>query len=453
MIIEFRVQNYRSFRSEQTLNFVASNYDKSLPENVITPELPGLPDLKLVKAMALYGSNAGGKTNVLLALNLLRWLVVESASGQKPDATLPVEPFALDNESSEQPTILHLTFVVEKVRYELAVAVTKERVVQERLVAYPGVHAQIWYDRIWDEETKSYGWSKDASRDFERDPGIVEKTRANALFLSTAAQWNNTQVAPIYDWFSDKLLFLNLGPGGTLMHEYALTAQMASGSDHRRKLVTDLMRSADFGVTNVSAREGIPAEGQTNALNALKSIARAGGVSSAFIPEKVWRVTLQHEGKDGAHFPIEWNNESAGTSRFFTVLGPWLSVVERNQVLCVDELDTSLHPSLVMELLLLFFKHLDGKNAAQLIFTTHNPLLLDMTLLRRDQFWFADKTQEGESFLYPLTDYKPRADESLVRGYLSGRYGAVPFIANGLTAETEAEPKSENQTEKAVHAG
>jgi AAA15 family ATPase/GTPase len=63
-----------------------------------------------------------------------------------------------------------------------------------------------------------------------------------------------------------------------------------------------------------------------------------------------------------------------------------------------------------------------------------------MTLLRRDQIWFADKNQEGESFLYPLTDYKPRADESLVRGYLSGRYGAVPFIPNGLIKASPAEP-------------
>jgi hypothetical protein len=96
-------------------------------------------------------------------------------------------------------------------------------------------------------------------------------------------------------------------------------------------------------------------------------------------------------------------------------------------------LDTSLHPSLVAELLRLFFQSTSMNPGAQLIFTTHNPLLLDITLLRRDQVWFADKDHEGASFLYPLTDYKPRADESLVRGYLSGRYGAVPFIPKGLT--------------------
>jgi AAA15 family ATPase/GTPase len=451
MIIEFRVQNYRSFRKEQTLSFVASNYDKSLPENIIAPELPGLPDLRLVKAVALYGPNAGGKTNVLVALSFLKWLVIESASGQKPDAMLPVQPFALDKESPGQPTMLHLTFVVDKVRYELAVAVTKERVVQERLVAYPNGHAQIWYDRVWNEETKSYEWSGDAATDFKRDPDIVEKTRPNTLFLSAAAQWNNAQVAPLYTWFASKLLFLQLGPEQLLLNEYVYTAQTVSSSSDAGKLITDLLQSADFGVKNISAVDESRTERAIKTFGALKTFVREAGVPANTMPEKAWRVTFQHEGKDGELFPIEWGEASAGTQRFFTILGPWLSVALYNQVLCVDELDTSLHPSLAAELLRLFFQRAGGKDGSQVIFTTHNPLLLDMTILRRDQIWFVDKSQEGESFLYPLTDYKPRADESLVRGYLSGRYGAVPFIPRGLTAGAEDEPA--NQTENVPHAG
>ena len=164
----------------------------------------------------------------------------------------------------------------------------------------------------------------------------------------------------------------------------------------------------------------------------MKTLIRESGAPPISIPEKLWKVTFQHEGKSGEHFPIHWADESAGTRRFFSVLGPWMAAIQYGHVLCVDELETSLHPSLAAELLRLLFKLTGKQSQFQLIFTTHNPLLLDMTLLRRDQVWFADKNQEGESFLYPLTDYKPRADESLVRGYLSGRYGAVPFIPHGL---------------------
>ena len=409
------------------MSLVASNYDKSLPENLITPDLPGLPDLRLIKAAALYGPNAGGKTNVLKALYFLRWLVLESATGQKPEAKLPVEPFRLDHESAEKPTILDLTFVAENTRYQLAVAVTKERVVQERLVAYSNGRPQVWYDRVWNDETKQYDWSPEKPVDFERDPGIVGKTRQNALFLSTAAQWANKQVAPVYGWFSKKLKFINLGADSALSLSdlaHDVTAQIVHGSGEARKFITSILGSADLGLTDVEVKEAPPEMFGEN-----------------------WQVTFQHEGKGGGRFAMDWSNESDGTRQFFNMLGPWLELLVQDRVLCVDEIEASLHPMLVAELLRLLLRSTNV--FPQLLFTTHNPLLLDMTLLRRDQVWFADKNQEGESCLYPLTDYKPRADESLVRGYLSGRYGAVPFIPHGLVVE----PAVETKTVEAGHAG
>jgi len=436
MIIEFRVQNHRSFRSEQTLNLAASNYDKSLPENLIT-QLPGLPDLRLVKAVALYGPNAGGKTNVLLALKFLRWLVVESATGQKPEAKIPTEPFRLDAESINQPTVLELTFVAEGVRYELAVAVTKDRVVQERLVAYPNGRAQIWFDRVWNEEKKRYDWSPEKPTDFERDPGIVEKTRENALFISTAAQWNNAQLTPVYKWFTEKLFIFGHGFESPRFHE--ITAKLINKSDKARGFMTNLLRRADLGLAGVEAKEQSIDSDLQKRFTAMKNLMDEELAARPNVfPESIWDITFQHEGKDGQHFALDWNKESAGTQRFFTILGPLIGLASSGAVMCVDELDSSLHPTLAAELLRLFFMIPNATTPAQLLFTTHNPLLLDMTLLRRDQVWFADKKQDGESFLYPLTEYKPRADESLERGYLSGRYGAVPFIPNGLVGDKES---------------
>jgi AAA15 family ATPase/GTPase len=102
----------------------------------------------------------------------------------------------------------------------------------------------------------------------------------------------------------------------------------------------------------------------------------------------------------------------------------------------IDEIETSLHPLLVREIIGLFASlHLpEASGYPQLLFTTHNPLLLDQTLLRRDQIWFTEKDREGATRLYPLTDYKPRNDEALVKGYLAGRYGGIPFIPEGLLA-------------------
>ena len=117
---------------------------------------------------------------------------------------------------------------------------------------------------------------------------------------------------------------------------------------------------------------------------------------------------------------------------FICLAGPWMDILSRGRVVCIDELETSMHPHMVRELLRLFFDPSVNTGGAQVIFTTHNPLLLDTTLLRRDQVWFTDKDAKGAAHLYPLTDYSPRKGESLIRGYLSGRYGALPFIPAGL---------------------
>lgn len=440
MIIEFRVQNHRSIREEQVLSFGASNYDKSLPQNLIDPELPGLPDDRFVRAVALYGPNAGGKTNLLSALRFLKWLVTESAAGQKPEEALPTDPFRLDETSGTEPTHLEIHFVAGDVRYEFAVAVTRERIVQERLVAFPNGRAQVWYDRVWNGETGTYEWFPERSADFVRDAGIVEKTRSNALFLSTAAQWNNQQLAPVYQWFSERLEFLSLGAGAHFSHN--TTAQLISGSGTEHSVVARLLQAADLGLMDVEARHESPDGDALRFVGVMREVFSRMGAPQAALPDRVWQVTFQHAGRDGKVFPIDWNQQSAGTQRFFSVLGPWLRAFALGRILCVDELETSLHPVLAMELLRLLFREAGSEHRSQLIFTTHNPLLLDLTLLRRDQVWFADKNPQGETFLYPLTDYRPRSDESLVRGYMSGRYGGIPFIPNGLIPEGSPGPAS-----------
>ena len=276
MIIEFRVKNYRSFKTEQTLNLAASNYDKSLPDNVMNPGLPALPELRLVKTVALYGPNAGGKTNLLRALQFLQWLVVNSATGQQPEAPIPSETFRLDPETESQPTILALTFVAERVRYELAVAVTRERVVQERLVAYPAGRAQVWYDRVWDPKAGAYDWSPAQPTDFKRDPGIMEKTRKNALFLSTAAQWNNEQVVPIYRWFANELRFLNLAAGAAV--DPSFTARMIGQHPDRKNALQGLLKRADLGLVGVDAMErDIPSDPTDNWRKAFESVEKELG--------------------------------------------------------------------------------------------------------------------------------------------------------------------------------
>ena len=143
-------------------------------------------------------------------------------------------------------------------------------------------------------------------------------------------------------------------------------------------------------------------------------------------------VEFLHLGRQGKAYPLNPDEESLGTQRYLFLNAECLRAHELKSLLVIDEFDTSLHPFLSRQILLNYCCDSHKENSGQFIFTTHNPLLLDQTLLRRDQIWFTEKDQEGATRLYPLTDFKPRKDESLVKGYLAGRYGGIPFIPEGL---------------------
>lgn len=430
MIIDFSVKNHRSFRDEQRLSFVASNYVKELPGHLIDPALPGLDGLKLLKGLALYGPNAAGKSNVLNALHFLAVFVEKSATDFDEGDPTGVEPFALSEDAAATPSEFALRFVVNGVRYHFALVLDRHRVLYESLSAFPKGKERVWYKRTWDEDAGAYTWEPERPTDFRRDSKLEGYTRQNALFLSTAAKWNNEQLAPIYRWFKFQLRFLRVNADFPALPP-SITAEALRKGPNERNAVVRLLRHADMGILSAKAvekelhREELP-EGLPEEL------------ASMFLKNKRIEITLGHRGVAGREYPLPWDEESSGTQKLFTLAGPWLDVLENGYVVGVDEIESSMHPSMVVELLRLIFDSSTNAHGAQCLFTTHNPLLLDPTLLRRDQVWFADKDEEGATHLYPLTEYKPRKGESLTRGYMAGRYGAVPFIPEGLLGKEEA---------------
>lgn len=425
MIIDISVKNFRSFRDEQRLSFVASNYDKDLPNNVMETELPGLEGIRLLRAVGVYGANASGKTNILKALKFLGHFVENSATELDEGDATGVEPFMLSAECPDQPAEFALRFVVEGVRYHFALVLDRTRVLYESLSAFPEGSERVWYERSWNEELDAYEWSPKRPTGFKRDPNIVGYTRQNALFLSTAAKWNNEQIAPVYLWFKQRLRFLRVNADFPPLSPGVTTSYMNRGSNERNDVVR-LLRHGDVGILSAKAtehqitKEDLP---QNFPEEFAEQILKEG---------KRVEVTLGHRGSEGREFPLSWEEESSGTQKLFSLAGPWLEILKNGYVVGVDEIESSMHPLMAIELLRLVFDPEINREGAQFLFTTHNPLLLDRTLLRRDQVWFADKDEEGGTHLYPLSDYKPRKDESLARGYLAGRYGAVPFIPHGL---------------------
>jgi AAA15 family ATPase/GTPase len=447
MLIQFSVSNYRCFRGLQTLNLTASS-DKDLPENCMKLDLPGLKGKSWLKGVGIYGANASGKSTVLNALRGLRGLVLSSA--RVTDAMEPVkhiEPFSLDPDEPGVPTAFGVVFLSEGVRYEYRVAATREMIWHESLRAFPSAYEQVWFSRDWDPQTSSYLWTPERPTGFRRDPQLEGYTLRNMLFLSKAVANNRMDLEPIYRWFKEHLRFLDLGAQKRISHEVTLEFLEDEDATYAKRIV-ELLRHADIGVRSAGSVETVPLKSILEQKQYVRSV--PGNIRAELEKQKFFSPELKHQGSGSSEIALPWNRESDGTQRLFALAGPWLEILDNGLIAFVDELETSMHPLMVRELLRLFMSPKTNSKGAQLIFTTHNPLLLDTTLIRRDQVWFTDKDEEGAAHLYPLTDYSPRKGESLVRGYLSGRYGAIPFIPEGLLGNSPF-PESRDANGKVEH--
>ena len=449
MLLQFSVSNYRSFRKLQTLNLAASSQDKALPGNCIEQELPGVSGKHWLKGVAIYGANASGKTSVIEALEALSKMVTTSAAMTDPKDPIPqIEPFALHPGAADSPTGFGVVFVAAGMRYEYRVAATRQRVWHESLRAFPGSKPQMWFARDWTAESGSYEWTPERPTGFERDKRLEGDTLGNMLFLSKHIASNRQELDPVFRWFKSRLKFLDLSTRGQMGSGFTLTQVEKKTALYGS--IVELLRHADLGITGARAVEQVPPRELLEMVGKMPA-----EMGESFRKQFRFKPELTHRGTGTAEVALPWESESAGTHRFFALAGPWLDILANGYTVFVDELETSMHPVMVRELLRLLFSAKANPKGAQLIFTTHNPLLLDMTLIRRDQVWFTDKDSEGEGHLYPLSDYAPRNTESLVRGYMSGRYGAVPVFPKGLlgtepahevVTEAELEPEPETPT-------
>ena len=272
------------------------------------------------------------------------------------------------------------------------------------------------------------------------DNDAIERlTRQNSLFLSAAAQNNHEGLLPLYRWFAEQFGYVPRERGPAMFN----TALMCKDEGFK-SWVSQALRSADMGIVGLDVREEdiLPSppprlskkerlflEDFTASMRKFVERAKELDDRTRF-PEKKLVVSLTHKGSGRRDVPFGLENESDGTVAFLGLLGPLVHFIGSGGTLCVDELDASLHPLLALGVLQYFSSPKWNPRGAQIIFTTHDTNILDRASLRRDQIWFTEKDAEGGTHLYPLTDFKPRKNENLERGYLQGRYGAVPFISS-----------------------
>lgn len=416
MLIEMNVANFRSLREQQTFSLARGKGNELQETNTFTAKTEST--IELLRSAAIYGPNAAGKSNFLLALRAIRRVVLESAISLQRGDKLPVVPFRLNPDGLLLPSEFEVSFIVDRVRYQYGFSATPERIHEEWLLAYPKGRPQRWFGRAWNNEARQYDW--ELGNNLVGEKQLWQKsTRDNALFLSTAVQLNSEQLQPIYDWFKNTLRLANVGgwnPGFS-----------ASLCEQKEKAqVMDFLRAADLNIEDILIEKN-PFDVQRLPDDMPKSLREV--IADDFKDKQILNIQTVHKGSNGKPVAFDLDDESDGTQKLFAFAGPWIDALANGFVLFIDELHDNLHPRLVQFLVQLFHDDATNPHNAQLVFTTHETSILNQEVFRRDQIWFCEKGDDQATKLYPLTDFSPRKGrENLELAYLSGRYGALPFI-------------------------
>jgi uncharacterized protein len=445
MLVEFSVQNFRSFKERITFSLLPA----SIRENrMVAPIIiEGYKDLAVLPGAVLYGPNNSGKSNLLLAVNVLCILVTKSGSFNS-DEKLPDDVFAFDVDQKQKPIMMDIDFIApNKSRYHLYVSILNNQIIEEQLIRYNNsatgkTTKQLLYKRLG-REISFPGGNLKGSKNFNFNQ--------NQLFLSRGDIEGNEELQGVYAFFS-KLHVRQLAEMRYveyLMNNYSQFIQ--EGNDIKTKLLIDKIVS-EFDKTIVELQTG------AHGLDKNYFKLDMSDDMKEKILEKLKKETftvhkLYKEGKEIGKVQMPLSRQSTGMRKFLAILPDILPVLQEGGVLFLDELNVSLHTEITAFILGLFNNPKTNPNHAQLISTTHDIMLLNHALFDRDQIYITEKDEYGASTLFSFADYdfSNLRSPNLAQYYESGKVGGLPtlfvpyinsIIAQHLQNGTEEQQKS-----------
>lgn len=426
MLIEFRFKNYRSFRDEAVLSMEATGL------GTFKNSLISYNSIKLLPGAAIYGKNGGGKSNVIRAFWLAVQFIKNAQRTQHEKAAIPVIPFALNDYSVSEPTEFEFIYTLDDIRYWYSFSATREKIFTESLYHAPKGQKALVFSR----EGQTFSFTEDKSR----RKLISEAVAENQLYFSVACTMNDAACSRAMRWFREMVFF---------SRDYSdIPRQLLDYSNDTNMLraISDYAKAADLGIEDMQFEinsqevddeaalpDNLP-EGMKAALvQFLHTLSETSNNSEVRLKMGEVTATSKHKGrnKNGASqlYPLELEDESDGTRKLMSIAPAIESVLARGGILLVDEIERELHPMLVDFVVSKFQSKRTNPYGAQIVFTTHNTELLNMELLRKDQLYFADKDQEdGASELYSISEFSTRTTDNIRKGYLLGKYGAIPNI-------------------------
>ena len=428
MLLRFTLENWMSFRDPATFSMIASK------ERQHGDRLPTIPKYatRVLPIAAIYGGNASGKTNFFKALAFARTLIVR---GTLPDAPIPVEPFRLDAQAAGHPVRFAFELLIGDDIYAYTMAVTRRAVVEERLVLLRAQSEELLFDR-------GAGEPRFAKR-FERDPACqyaFRGTRDNQLFLTNSVSQRLDAFRPVHDWFRDTLELIapdaRFGPIEHAMTEGAPLLEYLNST----------LPTLDTGIARIAGEE-VPldtVQWPDGMQRHLQETLPDGAHVRLLTPKgehllitrhagalQVRKLVTYHQRADGPSEKFDLPLESDGSRRLIDLLPALLDLITpgSTRVYVIDEIDRSLHTLIARRLLETHLAACGAASRSQLLVTTHDVLLMDQSLLRRDEMWVAERDAAGASTLTSFSEYKDvRYDKDLRKSYLQGRLGGVPRL-------------------------
>lgn len=407
MLLEFSCTNHKSIKEKVVFSMLASK------DNSYEEELKNYNGFRILRNAAIYGANGSGKSSFIGAIGLLQALIVQSIQLQPGDKILRV-PHKLAGKND--PSSYNVQFICNDVRYVYYVSVLEEKIVEEYLYYFPnGKQA-----KIFDRNNDKLSIGEKFKKDLETSKNIL---KPNRLFLSCAANFSNVkEIVDAFLFFKEEIIIYQNTPNNWLNY----SIKTLQDNPQIKDAFIMFMQSIGSGLHNINVKY----DKKKIDLNELP----------AQIPEAIKSILTTQEADildvklDYEKFIIDLNEESNGIKKLFEILCPIIDILINGKILICDEIETSLHPNIVLEIIKLF-KYSKRDEFSQLIFSTHDTSLLDLNLFRRDQIWFTElKTESRSTDLYSLAELKNvRKDENVLKGYISGKYGAIPMLNNNIS--------------------